>query len=243
MRTFLNIVIAISAAITAFSLGFLIYYKLSFKPSAHFSGKKLEHKLENSQKQIGEKLSTNSSDENIPADVFSQVENISPVVTSYIVKIKNGSATFPALIFKVTSAHQGLKVFLLTFYPMEWPFINTQLMERKLTTPEKVYQCGNGLLILEYKVKGIFPVEVGRGKVEKFGAIVSWIGNDTTVKLFDKEKGCSDNGFVFNLAGDFSGACFGGNFYSAEELYNLVPSNCKIIYEMEGESGNLQGKD
>ncbi|WP_297444728.1 hypothetical protein [Desulfurobacterium sp.] len=239
MRTFLNIIIAISAAITAFSLGFLIHYKLSFKPSAHFTGKKLEHKPKNSPKLIEEISSNNSSDENIPADILSQVENISSVVTSYIIKIKNGPATFPALILKVTPAHEGLNVFLLTFYPMEWPFINAQLMGRQLTVPEKVYQCDDGLLILEYKVKGIFPVETERGMIEKFGAIVSWAGNDTTVKLFDIEKGCSENGFVFNLAGDFSGVCFGGNFYSAEELYNSVPSNCKIIFEKEGKSGNL----
>ena len=240
---FLNLLSIVSAVVLVFSLSFLLYYKLTFDSSASFSGGKTEVAVKDVSNSSEGSLSVNSENETVPLEVLSQVENLSSVITSYFVKVKNGLAVYPALVFKVVPASQGLNVFLLTFYPMEWPFVKVQLPGEELGAPERVYQCGEGLLLLNYNLKGVFPVEVERGEVEEFGAIAVRAGKDITVRLFEREKGCTDNGFVFNLAGDFSGVCFGGNFYSAEELYNSVPSNCKIIFEKEGESGNLQGKD
>ena len=242
MRAVLNGIIVLFLLITAVSLGFFIYYRLTFIPSASFTGKIGNVTgLKSESSPNSESNSENSNQESVPANVLSQVENLSSVVTSYFVKIKNGTSVYPALIFKVIPLKVGLKVYLLTFYPMEWPFIKVYFMGETLGAPQEVYQCPGGLLLLGYSVRGIFPVEVEKGDLGQYGVLVTWTGNDFYAELFDKSKGCRDNGFVFNLAGDFSGVCFGGNFYGAGELYSSVPDSCKIIYQQEGENGNLQG--
>lgn len=240
---FLNLLSIVFAIVLVFSLSFLIYYKLTFDSSASFPGSKTEVVVKDVSSSSEDGLSANSENETVPLEILSQVENLSSVITSYFVKVKNGLTVYPALVFKVVPGSKGLNTFLLTFYPMEWSFVKVQLLGEELGAPERVYQCGEGLLFLNYNLKGIFPVEVERGNVGDFGAIAIRTGKDITVRLFEKEKGCTDNGFVFNLAGDFSGVCFGGNFYSAEELYSSVPSDCKIIYEKEGKSGDLQSEN
>lgn len=244
MRWFLNLLIAVSTAVIAFSLGFLIYYKLTFTPSWSFSPKEssAQKTVMESTKNV-ETANREGVSEGVPEEVLSQVENLSSVVNSFIVKVNNGISTYPALLFKVAPSDKGLKVYLLTFYPMEWPFVKVSLMGEKLGAPSEVLQCEGNLILLVYPVRGIFPVEVERGNVGEFGAIAVKVGNSVAVNLYSSKKGCTENGFVFNLSGDFSGVCFGGNFYSAEELYSSIPENCRVIYEKEGENGNLQGKN
>ncbi len=247
MRVFINFVIVFSLLILAFSLGFLFYYHSTFVPSASFSGEiKIKNDTFRKKNTSSEQVPSESESENpneVPDEVFNQVENLAPVVTSYFLKLKNGISTYPALIFKVVSEQQSMDVYLLTYFPMEWQFVKVKLKGAKLGAPEKVYSCPGGLLLLDYRVRGIFPVEVERGSVGDYGALVTWTGSSFDVEVYDSKKGCADNGFVFNLAGDFAGICFGGNFYSAEELYSTVPDACTLTYGKEEGSGNLQGED
>ncbi len=244
MRKVLNGIIVLSLFITAVSLGFFIYYQLTFVPSASFTEETEPVTPVSPNSGSSQDLSSESQEQNgAPPEVLSQVENLSSVVTSYFVKVKNGLSTYPALVLKTVPQEGGLEVYLLTFYPMEWPFVKVSLMGNSLGAPQKVYQCPGGLLLLDYLVKGVFPVEVEKGELGQYGALVTWTGSGFYVELFDSSKGCSDNGFVFNLAGDFSGVCFGGKFYSVGELYSSVPDSCKIIFQQGGENGDLQSEN
>ena len=242
MRALINAVTAVSLVILVASLSFLLYYKATFKPSASFKGKEEVTAVTPPENSSASSLSS-GREEDVPDEVLSQVENLKPIVTSYFVTVKNGPSVYPALVFKVNSNGKGLTLYLLTFYPMEWPFVKVNVLGERFGSPGKVYRYPGGLLLLEYSVRGIFPVEVERGKVGDYGVLVTWTGNSFDVGVYDSKKGCTDNGFVFNLAGDFAGVCFGGNFYSAEELYSTVPDVCTLTYEKEEGSGNLQGEN
>lgn len=242
MRTVLNGLIVLFIIITAVSLGFFIYYRLTFNPSASFTGKvSAVTSLNSERSSVSKPTLEKDNQESVPEDLLSQVENLSSVVTSYFVKVKNGTSVYPALVFKIVPLSGGLKVYLLTFYPMEWPFVKVSIMGETLGAPQEVYQCPGGFLLLGYSVRGIFPVEVERGELGQYGVLITWTGSDFYPELFDESKGCKDIGFVFNLSGDFSGVCFGGVFYTVNELYSSVPDSCKIIFQQEGENGNLQG--
>ena len=242
MRALLNAVIVLSLLVTASSLGYLIFYRLTFNPSASFN-RSTEGSAVKTLQNGSETGSGEEEAQEVPEEVLSQVENLSSVIISYFVKVRNGPSIYPALIFKTVPQKEGLKVYLLTYYPMEWPFVKVSLMGESLGAPQVVYQCPSGLLLLSYSVKGVFPVEVEKGEIGRYGALSTWTGKDFYVELFDSEKGCSNNGFVFNLSGDFSGVCFGGNFFRATELYDTIPESCKIIYQKEGENGDLQGEN
>lgn len=229
--------------IALFSLGYIIYYRLTFVPSASFKGKINTTVAEESSENSTNLDSEEKKQGEIPTEVLSQVESLSSVVTSYFVKVKNGPLVYPSLVFKIVSKGNGLEVYLLTFYPMEWPFVKVSLSGESLGAPQKVYQCPGSLLLLDYSVKGVFPVEVEKGEIGQYGVLVTWAGNTFYVKPFDRAKGCNNNGFVFNLAGDFSGVCFGGSFYGARELYSSVPNSCKIIFQEEGKNGDLQSEN
>ena len=242
MKKALDVLIVLLLAVIIVSLGYIIYCRLTFVPSASFKGK-LNIPITKSSESSKNLNSEEKEQEEIPAEVLSQVESLSSVVTSYFVKVKNGPLVYPSLVFKAVPKEDGLEVYLLTFYPMEWPFVKVSLSGESLGAPQKVYQCPGGLLLLTYVVKGIFPVEVEKGEIGQYGVLVTWTGSNFYVKPFDKSKGCNDNGFVFNLAGDFSGVCFGGSFYGAKDLYSSVPNSCKIIFQEEGKNGDLQSEN
>lgn len=243
MKRAIDIFIALFLVIALFSLGYIIYYRLTFVPSASFKGKINTTVAEESSENSTNLDSEEKKQGEIPTEVLSQVESLSSVVTSYFVKVKNGPLVYPSLVFKIVSKGNGLEVYLLTFYPMEWPFVKVSLSGESLGAPQKVYQCPGSLLLLDYSVKGVFPVEVEKGEIGQYGVLVTWAGNTFYVKPFDRAKGCNNNGFVFNLAGDFSGVCFGGSFYGARELYSSVPNSCKIIFQEEGKNGDLQSEN
>ena len=245
MRAVLNITIVLSLLITSFSVGFLIYHYFTFTPS--YSSNR---DTGNSETKIGQNSSNSlktdlnkEEQQEVPQGVLSQIEHLSSIVTAYFARVKNGPSTYPALVFKVLPQKEELKVYLLTYYPMEWPFVKTFLLGKELGSPRAVYQCPGGLLLIEYTVKGLFPVEAERGEIGRYGALSTWTENSFYLELFSSEKGCSNNGFVFNLSGEFAGVCFGGKLYRATDLYNSIPEECRIIYQKEGENGDLQSQN
>ena len=242
MRAVLNLIIVTSVIILAFSLGFLAYYKFTFNPSASFSPSLNSVVLRSTSENVQNATSQNETEE-IPDEVDSQAESLSSVIPSYFVRIRSGLVVYPALILKTVSEQNGLEVYLLTFYPMEWSFAKILFPGEGVGKLLKVYQCKGGLLLLDSRVKGFFPVEVGKGELSGYGAIAIPDKGSVTVKPFDVSKGCRENGFVFNLAGDFSGVCFGGEFYDASQIINQFPGNCKQIYPEEEEGGNVQGQN
>ena len=245
MRAILNIVIVLSLLVTSFSVGFLIYHHFTFTPSYSSNKAASDDETKISQSSLNNSNASfyKEKQQEIPRGVLSQIEHLSSVVTSYFAKVKNGPLTYPALVFRVLPQKEEIKVYFLTYYPMEWPFIKTSLLGKDLGSPKTVYQCPGGLLLLEYRVKGLFPVEVERGEIGRYGALSTWTENSFYLKLFSSEKGCSNNGFVFNLSGEFAGVCFGGKFYRATDLYSSIPEECKIIYQKEGENGDLQSQN
>ena len=242
MRAVLNLIIVVSAVILAFSLGFLAYYKFTFNPSASFSPSLNSVVLKSISENMQNSTSQNET-EVIPDEVVSQVKSLSSVIPSYFVMIRSGLVLHPALILKTVSGQKGLEAYLLTFYPMEWPFAKILFPEKGVGKLLKVYQCEGGLLLLDSRVKGFFPIEVGKGELNGYGAMAIPDRGSVAVKPFDVSKGCRENGFVFNLAGDFSGVCFGGEFYGVDQIVSQFPGSCKEIYPEEEESGNVQGQN
>ncbi len=184
-------------------------------------------------------IETQVSREGAPPEVEERVKELRSVLTNYLVYLKGGLERRPALVFKVEPKDKGVKLYLLTYYPMEWPFVKVELGGYGNFFPERVYLCNQGLIIVEVPVRGLFPPEVSRGRVEDYGALLTFSGGRPQTLPFESGK-CDRNGFVFDLAGEFAGVCFGGGFIDAGELYNQVPRTCKIIYQKEGSDGDLQ---
>jgi hypothetical protein len=176
-----------------------------------------------------------------PEYISKQIENLKFLIPSLFVKIKNGVKTYPALVVKTKQENDLLNVFLLTFYPMEWQFAKLNVKGFSFF-PETVYLCANGVVVLKYRIRGTFLEKVETGYFKGHGLIaVPEEGiNFSFEPLTSQPPDCSENGFVFNLEGDFSGVCFGGKFLSVNDLEDLIPSQCQIIFQ-EGKDGNLQG--
>ncbi|WP_457681125.1 hypothetical protein [Thermovibrio sp.] len=175
--------------------------------------------------------------ENFPPEVLDKVNSLYQVLTSYLTYLKGGIGEKPSLIFKVGVDSGINRLYFLTFYPMEWPFVKVSLNGYNFS-PSKVYLCDNGLLLVEVDLHGLFPPEVPKGSLGDYGVLLTFTSSGPEVEPF-KPDNCNYNGFVFNLSGELAGVCFGGNFIDAQSLYSQVPSSCKIIYNKEEVNGNL----
>ena len=243
----LNLLIILLVLIIVFSLGVIfIFYNPSIV-TGHFAGKRTPSHSVGAPEKTGEGIKppspgVSASTGEIPSDVEERVRELAQVLTDYVVYLRGGLKERPALVFKAEPDKRGVRLYLLTYYPMEWPFVKVELNGYGTFTPERVYLCRGGLVIVELSVKGLFPPEVSRGRVEDYGALLTFSGGKPETLAFGSGK-CDRNGFVFDLAGEFAGVCFGGEFIDAGELYSEVPQACKIIYEKEEENGDLQGQD
>ena len=173
----------------------------------------------------------------LPEAVAERVEQLSTVLPTYFVYLRGGIGKTPALVFRVSSNNGTNRVFLLSFNPMEWPFVKLKLSSGSFGSPDAVYNC-DGLLLIEYDLPGIPPPEVDRGALGKYGVLVA-VSDDGSLSYWPYSGSCDRNGFVFNLAGELAGVCFGGNFISSDALYGEVPQACKLVYRKEGDNGNL----
>jgi hypothetical protein len=166
------------------------------------------------------------------------------VISSFFKKIKEGIVYHPALVLKVKGTRNGTDIHLITFSTMEWPFIRTFISDDFVVgEPEKVYLCSNGIIDVNYTVKGIWPPEIQRGRLEGHGILVT-PDEKGNLNFEDFNGTCVDNGFVFTPGGELAGICFGSKFIDSEELYLSIPENCRLIYQKEeGNDGHLQGEN
>ncbi len=205
-----------------------------------------EHFKEKPKRESGTEVSLQTSQEipsptvepeaqlgEVPQEVEERVKELGEALTNYLVYLKGGIGSKPALVFKVKPQDRGVNLYLLTYYPMEWPFVRADLGGYGAFPLEKVYLCRGGLLVLQLRVRGLFPPEVSRGKVDGYGALLTFSGGKPQTLPFEEGK-CIKNGFVFDLAGEFAGVCFGGEFIGADQLYEEIPQACKIIYSKGG---------
>jgi len=177
--------------------------------------------------KIANGTGTNSTTANQQADRLKRLKQIIP---KFYREIKEGINYHPALIFKVKGTNNGTSIHLLTFSLMEWNFIKTKLSDDlTLGKPHKVYLCRDGIVDVNYIVRGFWPPEVEKGNLEDKN-VLAVPQNNGKFKFEDFNGNCTDNGFVFNYSGELAGVCFGGNFITADELYSEVPQSCKIIY-------------
>ena len=245
----LNFLIWLLAIIIAVDLTAIAYFYFEYKSvPKEFSPKvKLETKepTYHQTRQLPKPSIPSKGDEealkaqqgDLPDALNERAEELEKVVSNYFVYLRSGIERKPALVLKVIPQGGETLLYLLTYYPMEWQFVKVELGGYKIN-PQRVFLCEEGLVVLEAKVKGLLPPEVSRGELGDYGLLVSFESFRLKGELF--KGACKRNGFVFNLAGDFSGVCFGGTFISSSKLYSEVPDNCKIIYQKEGKDGNLQ---
>ncbi|WP_456419817.1 hypothetical protein, partial [Thermovibrio sp.] len=99
-------------------------------------------------------IETQVSREGAPPEVEERVKELRSVLTNYLVYLKGGLERRPALVFKVEPKDKGVKLYLLTYYPMEWPFVKVELGGYGNFFPERVYLCNQGLIIVEVPVRG-----------------------------------------------------------------------------------------
>jgi len=236
----LNLLIALSVVVILLSLAVVFIF---YNPSIITSHIKKEVKRE---AQVEEGISppepqVEVEEEGVPPEIEERVRELAPVIDGYFVRLKCGIERRPALVLKAVPEGKKVKLYLLTLYPMEWPFTKLELQFGSFS-PKRVYLCRNGILLMEFELQGLFPPEVSKGEVDQYGALAVVEGNSVKVLPFKKGE-CTQNGFVFNLAGDFAGVCFGGEFVGAEELYGGAPASCKIIYKSSEvrKDGNIQG--
>jgi hypothetical protein len=159
-----------------------------------------------------------------------RLKRLKQIIPKFYKEIKEGINYHPALIFKVKGTNNGTSIHLLTFSLMEWNFIKTKLSDDlTLGKPHKVYLCRDGIVDVNYVVRGFWPPEVEKGNLEDRN-VLAVPQNNGKFTFKDFSGNCTDNGFVFNYSGEFAGVCFGGNFIPANKLYSEVPKTCKIIY-------------
>ncbi len=241
MNKLLDFLAIIFSVIIAVSIGVIVAF---YEPTTGITNAKHVATEENPDIRIPEPMEneedSGSISDNAPEEE-KQEEEITQTISSFFKRIKEGIVYHPALILKVKGVSSGTEIHLITFSTMEWPFIRTYLSDDLvLEEPERVYLCKNGIADVIYTVKGIWPPEIHRGKLEGKGVFV--IPDEKGNLNFEDFNGnCSENGFVFTPSGEFAGICFGSKFVDAGELYRTIPANCQIIYP-EKDNANLQKK-
>ncbi|ADY73680.1 hypothetical protein Dester_1042 [Desulfurobacterium thermolithotrophum DSM 11699] len=245
-------------ALTAF-FGIIIVVSLAFlfifyKPSVvtkHIIDKEIkqlpqqEVALENrTKKETNESENTTSNNKSLDQELEKRLSHLKEVIPNFFIKIKEGIVYHPGLLLKVYGTQNGTSIHILTFSSMEWQFIKTFLFDgRVLSEPNKVFFCNDGIVDINYEVKGIWPPEIPHGNVDLIGLLV--IPEEKgTLQFANFEGNCTDNGFVFNPGGEFAGVCFGGKFIDSNTLYSEIPGKCQLIYKKGGEEdGNIQSKN
>jgi len=228
----LNLLIFLSVVVILLSLGVIFVF---YNPSVITGHLKKEVKRESSLQEGGIDLpepQIEVEEEGVPPEVEERIKELAPVIDGYFVRLRCGVERRPALVLKAVPEGEKVRLYLLTLYPMEWPFTRLELQFGSFS-PKRVYQCKGAVLLIEFELQGLFPPEVSLGEVDQYGALAVVEGSSVRVQPFKKGE-CTGNGFVFNLAGDFAGVCFGGEFVDGKELYGGAPSSCKIIYKSSG---------
>ena len=239
--------IVLSSFIIGFSTGIIVsFYKPSFYVKKVITADNSPSPLLNEVNEsipVLEKLA-NTTEKTPPSPTTqNRLQQLKSLIPKFYKNIKEGINLHPALVFKVEGTDEGTSIHLLTFSPMEWDFIKTNLRnDVTLERPNKVYLCENGIIDVNYVVRGFWPPEVEKGQLEDKNVLVIPQKNGTFA-FEDFNGNCTDNGFVFNYSGEFAGVCFGGNFIDANSLYNSVPSNCKLIYPLtENDTNSTENK-
>ncbi len=193
------------------------------------------------RRAFGAESNQTQSCNSTPDYVAKQIENLESLIPSLFVKVRNGVKVYPALVVKVEQEGDYLYAYLLTFYPMDWQFAKLNVKGFDFF-PKTVYLCTNGIIVLRYELRGTFLETVETGDLGKYGLIAVPNGgiSFSYKPLINQTPDCRNNGFVFNLNGDFSGVCFGGKFLGVGDLKDSIPSQCQIIFQ-GGKDGNLQG--
>ncbi|RKQ61709.1 hypothetical protein C7457_1152 [Thermovibrio guaymasensis] len=236
MDKLLNFLILLFSLIIVVSLGVIFLFYNPSVVTNHFEKVPLSITREigrEKRKVKHSQLEAQVEEEKVPQEVKKRVNEIKEVISNYLVYLQYGSERKPSLVLKVELG----KLYLLTYYLMAWPFVKVELNGYATFTPDKAYLC-RGLIVLEIPARGLLPPEVSRGVVEDYGALLTFSGSEVKAVPFVKGE-CRENGFVFNLAGEFSGVCFGGDFIDSNQLYREVPQNCRIVYQKEVGNGDL----
>jgi len=182
---------------------------------------------------------TAEAEENKEEKLLPRIERIAYVVSDYFAPIKSGLEKRKGLIFKSEKGEEGrYRVYLLTFYPLEWPFAKVELPSIGEVPVSRAYLCSGGVIAVEVELGAPYPIELDKGSLDDYGAIVYSEKSEIQASLF-KEGECKQNGFVFDLSAGFAGICFGGKFINYDRLYSEVPDSCKTIYEREAENGDI----
>ncbi|RUM45984.1 MAG: hypothetical protein DSY35_00145 [Desulfurobacterium sp.] len=245
MNRLLDILMVFLSAVIAISIGVIVAFYPSDKAIVNTRYAETKELSDTgTQKRESSKESSTYTPGNIPEENTTLEDEINKKISSSFKKIKEGIVYHPALILKVKGVSNGTEVHLITFSTMEWPFIRTYISDDTvLERPERVYLCEDGIVDISYTIKGIWPPEIHRGKLEGKGILVT---PDEKGNLnFNAFNGnCTDNGFVFTDTGEFAGICFGSKFIGAEELYRTIPSECQTIYpKEEGRDADIQGEN
>jgi len=226
----LNFLIALFVLVILLSLGLIFVFYNPSVVTDHFK-KDTSGGSSVSQGLPPPEVEPEVEEDAVPPEVEARVKELASVIDGYFVRLKCGIEKKPALVLKAVPKGEWIELYLLTLYPMEWPFTKLELRFGSFS-PGRVYACRGGVLVVRFKLRGLYPPEVSRGELDQFGVLV--VPEERFVEVYPfKEGECTKNGFVFNLAGDFVGVCFGGEFVSARELYEEVPGSCKIIYKSE----------
>ncbi len=185
-------------------------------------------------------LEGNETQGEVPEEVLKRIEELKSIIPTYIFYLKCGIEKKPAVILKAEQTKEGTDLYLLTFYPLEWSFTQGDLKNYGTFKVKSAYICKGGTVVVKLKLPGLFPPQVEMGEVSKYGVMVNYSGKELNFSLFE-EGNCTANGFIFNLAGELAGVCFGGNFIGSRELYKEVPKDCRLIYREEKGNGDIQG--
>jgi len=224
----LNLLIALSAVVILLSLAVIfIFYNPSII-TGHIK-KDVERKTPVEEGIAPPEPQVEVEEGEIPPEVVERVKALAPVIDGYFVRLRCGMEKRPALVLKAVPKGKKVELFLVSLYPMEWPFTKLELRFGSFR-PQRVYLCNGGVILIRFDLQGLFPPEAPRGEIDEFGALAVVEGDSIKVVPF-KKGNCTENGFVFNLTGEFAGICFGGQFIDGKELYEETPAICKIIYK------------
>ncbi len=234
MSRFMTFLMVLFSFVIGLSVGIIVsFYKPSFYVKKVVVENGTSHEMPPLKQTIPilEEIANGSgSSSAVNNEDVERLKRLEQIIPKFYKEIKEGINYHPALVFKVKGTSNGTSIHLLTFSLMEWNFIKTKFSDDlTFSKPNKVYLCREGIVDVNYLVRGFWPPEVEKGNL-KDKNVLAIPKNNGGFTFVNFEGNCTDNGFVFNYSGEFAGVCFGGEFISAEKLYSEVPGSCREIY-------------
>ncbi len=225
-----KLIVVLSILFTTFFLMLVAFFVMLYKPqiitSILFKGNFTNTFLE-----------TNRT-ENETLEIY----NVKSVIKRNLVKLREGINYHQALILKVRQEENSTHAYLVSTDPMEWEFVKGT-MEGGVTfkEPVRVLKCKD-VYVLDFDITGMWIPQISRGTLTGKGFITS-ISMKGVPEVKEFEGKCLGSGFIFNKNGELYGICIGDKIILADEIFDLCPDNCKLIYLKEVKDENLQGEN